>query len=320
MKQENVSDKMRRRWFVTINNEEMPDDEFMEYCKGLEHVKYFAFQREKGHEKETEHIHLFVVFNVGKRFATIKNYFPRGDIEPVKGTNAQARDYATKSDTRVSGPFEYGEFIEERGRSDIKDMFDLIKGGATNDELMNLCPANYLRYKNTIESIRQDALYEKMQAQGVRRVEVVYVYGPPGTGKTSSIYRKYKPNEFYRVTDYKKGPFDRYAGEDIIVFDEFASQLPFELFLHCLDSYVVQLPCRFTNKVSCWSKVYVISNIPWQKLYPQIHDEEPERFKAIERRLNVVLYFSKAGVQIISQKSSGIQMDVLETPPPDMPF
>lgn len=320
MKQEEKKDSSRRRWFVTINNEEMTDDEFMEYCKDLEHVKYFAFQREKGHEKATEHIHLFVIFNINKRFSTIKTYFPRGDIEPVKGTNAQARDYATKSDTRVSGPFEYGEFVEERGRSDIKDLFDLIKGGATNDELMNLCPANYLRYKNTIETIRQDAIYEKMITQGVRGVEVVYVYGPPGTGKTSSIYKKYKTTEFYRVTDYKKGPFDRYAGEEIIVFDEYASQLPFDLFLNCLDSYVVQLPCRFSNKVSCWKKVYVISNIPWQKLYPQIHDEEPERFKALERRLNVVLYFSKEGVQVISQKINGTQLDLVEKPMNNMPF
>lgn len=97
----------RSRWFVTINNEKMTDDELMEYCKNLEHVKYFVFQREKGHEKETEHIHLFVIFNINKQFSIIKTYFPRGDIEPVKGTNAQARKYVTKFDMHVSGPFEY---------------------------------------------------------------------------------------------------------------------------------------------------------------------------------------------------------------------
>lgn len=315
MKQE----KFVKRWFITINNEEMSDSDFFRYCEELEHVKYFAFQREKGHEKETEHIHLFIIFNISKRFSTIKTYFPRARIEEVKGSNAQARDYATKSDTRVSGPFEYGELVEKGGRTDLSTLYDLLEENVSNDELMKICPTTFIRYKKTIEDIRQEKIFAKMKKRGVRPVEVIYVYGPPGTGKTSSIYRKYGFDEFYRVTDYKH-PFDKYSGEEIVVFDEYDSQLSFDSFLNYIDVYPADLPCRFANKCACWTKVYIISNLSIDEQYRQIKEEQPKRFEAFKRRINVILYFSKEGVQVISQKINGAQLDLVEKPMNNMPF
>ena len=137
-KQEDM--KMSRRWMFTINNEERTDEELKKYIEGLEHFKYCAFQREKGEETHTEHIQGFIIFSVGKRFGTIKKYFPRAHIEKTQGTNVQARDYCTKSDTRISGPFELGEFAEERSRTDIKNLISMIDAGATNTEIKQLFP------------------------------------------------------------------------------------------------------------------------------------------------------------------------------------
>ena len=69
-----------RRWILTINNPKETDEEMEKYVKELEHFKYVIFQREKGHEKETEHFQMFIVFSISKRFNTIKGYFPTAHI------------------------------------------------------------------------------------------------------------------------------------------------------------------------------------------------------------------------------------------------
>ena len=46
-----TNNKQARRYCITINNPEETDEEMMEFLKGLEHIKYFIFSREKG-EKE----------------------------------------------------------------------------------------------------------------------------------------------------------------------------------------------------------------------------------------------------------------------------
>ena len=149
IKQENniSNSKMLKRWFMTYNNPTETDEEFENYLKNLEHFKYATFQREKGANKETEHFQVFLIFTVGKRFQTMKNLFPKCHIEEAKGSNVQCRDYCSKSETRVSGPYEIGEFAEMRGRTDIKNIIELLKNGVDDYTLMELYPSQYFRHK-----------------------------------------------------------------------------------------------------------------------------------------------------------------------------
>ena len=108
-----------RRWLLTINNPKETDEEMFVYLKNLEHFKYTMFQREKGEEKGTIHFQIYLTFSISKRFSTMKNYFPTAHIEKEKGTGVQCRDYCLKVDTRISGPYEDGQFTEERARTEI---------------------------------------------------------------------------------------------------------------------------------------------------------------------------------------------------------
>jgi hypothetical protein len=47
-----------------------------EYYKNLDDVKYAVYNYEQGDEKQTKHIQSFVIFKFGKRFETMKGYFP----------------------------------------------------------------------------------------------------------------------------------------------------------------------------------------------------------------------------------------------------
>lgn len=287
--------KQARRWLLTINNETRTDEELLEYVKSLEHFKYSMFQRERGEEKQTEHIQMFLIFTIAKRFSTLKKYFPRAHIEEVKGTNVQARDYCSKSETRVSGPYECGEFAEERSRTDIRGFLELVKSGADSEALSTLYPNQYLKELNKVEQIRQNALYEKYR-KIVRNVEVTYIYGPPRTGKTSYIVNKYGLGNFYDIPVYDKSAFDRYKGEDVIVFDEFEGQFKITLMNKLLDRWPMDLPARYANKVACYTKVYIISNLPLQCQYQTEQELSPSIYQAFKERIKTIIKIDKKGL------------------------
>ncbi len=107
-----------RRWLLVLNNPMQTDDQMIEYLQNLEHFKYSIFQRERGHEKEIEHLHLFIVFAKKQSFFTIKKYFPTAFIVQAIGSNVQCRNYCSKNDLRVSGTFELGQFVEDYALTD----------------------------------------------------------------------------------------------------------------------------------------------------------------------------------------------------------
>lgn len=89
----------------------------------------------------------------------------------------------------------------------------------------------------------------------------------------------------FRVTNYAH-PFDGYRGERVLLFDEFRSSLPLADMLKYLDGYPLMLPCRYADKVACFTEVYIISNIPLEQQYPNVQVEEPASYAAFLRRIN----------------------------------
>lgn len=75
----------------------------------------------------------FISFESDKRFQTVKNILPFAHIEKAMGSNVQCRDYCSKPETRVAGPFEYGKFAEERERTDMRDFFELVKADTSKE-------------------------------------------------------------------------------------------------------------------------------------------------------------------------------------------
>ena len=87
------------------------------------------------------------------------------------------------------------------------------------------------------------------------------------------------------MTNYQP-PFDGYKGEPVIVFNEFRSNLPLGDMLNYLDGYPLMLPSRYADKVACYTEVYLVSNIPLEKQYPNVQQEEPESWNAFKRRIH----------------------------------
>ena len=107
---------------------------------------------------------------------------------------------------------------------------------------------------------------------------------------------KYGYENVSRVTDYKH-PFDNYKGQDIVIFEEFRSSLKIQDMLNYLDGYPLDLPCRYNNKIACFTKVYIISNLPLNDQYRDIQREYEETWKAFLRRIHKVMYFTSDGIR-----------------------
>lgn len=279
-----------RRYMLTINNPKQSEQEFHDYCAGLEHVKYFIFQREKGEKKETEHYQVYIEFTIGKRFETIKKYFPRAHIEKCGGSKTQNRDYCSKQDTRIGQVYEYGEFADERARTDLKAMCNLVKENKSEFEIMELFPSQSARYHNFIPKYKQAYLADKYK-KTIRNLEVIYIYGTAGSGKTRYVMDKFGFENVCRVTDYSRDPFFAYDCQDVLVFEEFRSSLKITDMLNYLDLYPLQLPSRYTNKTACYTKVYIISNIPIYEQYKSVLEEQKETWQAFRRRIHKVHNF-----------------------------
>lgn len=278
-----------RNFCLTINNEDRSDKELFEYCKELNNIKYFVFQREIG-KQGTEHVQMYLEFSMPKKFETIKSYFPRAHIEERRGTKSQAREYCMKTETQFHEPLEYGNFVDNGKRSDLNDIYELVKDGATDYEIMELYPTQFMRYSKAIQQCRQTYVFNKYK-KVFRQLEVNYIYGPAGCGKSRFVMDKYGYENVYRVTNYNSGAFDTYQGQDIIVFEEFRSSFPIVDMLNYLDGYPLQLPCRYTNITACYTKVYIITNISLSEQYKSVQEKHDETWKAFLRRINKVYHF-----------------------------
>ena len=100
----------------------------------------------------------------------------------------------------------------------------------------------------------------------------------------------------YRVTDYSH-PFDGYMGQDVILFEEFRSSIKLGDMLKYLDGYPVVLPCRYANKQACFTKVYIVTNVPLSKQYTGSQVDCMEDYKAFLRRIHRVKHYTSKGIQ-----------------------
>jgi len=230
-------------------------------------------------------------------FSTIQKRFYGAHIEPARGSHQENRDYIRK-EGKWLGDVKHGtnlpDTFEESGelppepqkrQKDGEAIWDMISNGATNAEILREFPTAMNRLQH-IDAARQTLLEEQYRTV-FRTLHVTYIWGRTGVGKTRSVMEQHGYENVYRVTNYAH-PFDGYAGQDVILFDEFRSSLPISDMLKYLDGYPLNLPCRYNDRVACFTQVYVVSNIDFQAQYPNIQMEEPETWQAFQRRFHEV--------------------------------
>lgn len=304
----NILQQRSRKWLITINNPAgngVASDPRALY-ELVEHnlsTTYFCMSYEKGLKEQTEHAHIFLYFknpHRGDKIAAV--FFKKAHLDVCRGSCAENRDYVFKAgkwtdtekeETRVDGTqYESGELPEEKGqgkRTDLDTLLDMIKNGATNTQILNK-NSDYLRYISSIDRIRQEYEQDKWR-DTFRHLEVTYVCGKTGKGKTREIMEKYGYRNVKRVTNYEH-PFDDYRGEDVVIFEEFRSNLAIEQMLNYLDGYPVCLPSRYSDKWAGFTKVFICTNWDLMKQYKNIQENHQETWNAFLRRIHKVKVYS----------------------------
>ena len=307
-----------RKWLLTINN---PLDCGLNQSAITEKLHlffpdYFCMCEEIS-STGTHHAHVYLSSSSPIRFSTIKNRFPTAHIDKAYGSGMENRDYVKKSgkwansdkaETSVEGSFfEFGAIPSEKEEKSPK-MFQLVKSvseGMSTIDIISDTPSMAFRIKD-IELLRQTLLAEKYASEN-REITVTYIYGASGTGKTSGIYKKHLARDIYRLTNYRMGQgvsFDGYFGQDVIVFEEFNSQIPIEEMLNYLDIYPLRLPARYNDKIACFSKIYITANIPLHAQYRPVQASRPETWKAFRRRIHNIIEYLPDGT--IVEKTKGV--------------
>ncbi len=296
-----------RKWLITINNPKekgFTHEQIASILSRMKSVRYWCMADEEGIKTHTYHTHIFVYSSGGIRFTTLKEKFPPAQLEMCRGTCLQCMEYVSKtgkwlddvkSDTSIEGTFEeYGTLpIERQGqRNDLADLYTMVKSGMSDYDILEDMP-DALMQINRLETVRQIVMGEKFK-HAIRNLDVVYIFGQTGLGKTRYVMDRYGYDHVYRVTDYLH-PFDGYRGQDVIVFDEFRSSLSLPDMLKYLDIYPLDLPCRYNNKVACYTKVYFTTNVSLHDQYPMEQRREYETWLAFLRRLDKVIHFTPKG-------------------------
>ena len=284
-----------RKYQLTFNN---PADHGFSHevikttLSGFSGCVYWCMCDEIG-EQQTPHTHLYAAFKSAVEFSTIQQRFYGAHIESAKGSHRENRDYIRKEgkwlndakhETNLPDTFEEsGELPPESDKREnqSEQVLAMLDDGASNEEIVRAFPA-WIKNLRSLNEMRQ-TLLEGRYRNEYRNLAVAYLWGKTGVGKTRSVMEKYGYANVYRVTNYAH-PFDSYHGENVILFDEFRSDLPTKDMLKYLDGYPLMLPCRYGDKVACFTIVYIVSNIPIEQQYPNVQHDEPETWRAFLRR------------------------------------
>lgn len=252
-------------------------------------VLSFVFQFER-----VQHLHVqgYVRFNNAYRFSKLRDIddiFEGAALQNARGSAHQNLLYCTKQDSRVVGPWQFGEFPAERERTDIKRAIDIANDTRSLKNVALECPETFVKYHQGMQKYVNFLLCDSELAHPPC---VVVLWGQSGAGKTESakaILREL--GDYYRVPPVKRDSspwFDGYFGQRNILIDEFKdSRWSYEFLLSTLSSED-QLPTKggFTR---VWAEVIIITCMTnpahW---YSNLFANQPELAFALERRIKFI--------------------------------
>ena len=298
-----------RKWSLVINN---PQECGLDHSAIVEILRkfspaYFCMADEIA-TTGTYHTHIFLYSPSPIRFSTVKNRFPTAHIDKTYGSAKENRDYirkegkwaeTDKAETKVPDTFlEWGDMPAEKEEK-APQMYKLIqevREGISTANIIEGSPNLAFRVRD-IDTLRQTLLSDRYASEN-RKIEVWYIFGASGTGKTRGIYDRHDAKDICRITNYRNGrgiSFDGYTGQDVLVFEEFHSQIPIEDMLNYLDIYPLSLPARYSDRVACYTRVYITSNLPLEKQYRNVQWNSLETWRAFIRRIHKVLEYRADG-------------------------
>lgn len=309
-----------RNWIGTDNNLDShlaTDAGRREISKAC---KYLCCQIERGEESKRDHVQFVIVAKTQlvlgsydpatKRGVGIKGFLGSNTVhvEPCRDLK-KAIEYCSKEDTRVEGPFIFGDppHAGQGKRSDLADATDAIRRGANLRELCDKFPTVVAKYPHGM------AVLIANQPRPPRGEPIIiWLHGPSGAGKSKWIEENIRSKYAYGEYDDVEGAtwFPDYHGEAICIFDDFNANLPFGIFNKICDRFPLSVP------VKGGSVGFMASTIVFASVDSPVDETSRIRQKydwrgELSRRLRDYGYVA----QVEQDEKTGILMDITRGEP-----
>lgn len=263
------------RWVFTLNNpaEDRPD---------LSFAKCAVWQKEKAPTTGTIHLQGYLELPSRLTHKQLKEKFPGAFLELARGSRDQCKEYCTKEESRVDGPWEIGDWAAggQGKRSDLAEVKRMLDSGATELEVADNHFGDYVRYHKAFAQYRQLRVTARSE-----KTEVHVYWGDPGTGKSKKALED-NPGAYWKA---RGNWWDGYDQQATVVLDDFYGWLPFDMLLRLLDRYPLNVEVKGGTRVFNSKRIVITSN----KHPSEWYHSENICVPALYRRIDKVLKYSK---------------------------
>lgn len=271
--------KQSRFWTFTSYSKDEPDWD-------ADSMSYLIFQTEKCPSTGRLHYQGYVEFKKKIGFRAAKLHFDdKCHLEIRKGTQEEAIEYCMKDESYIEGRQQFGTPSGGQGtRTDLENVVDFVKRGASIDDIYESFPLMAIKYGNGINNYIN--YHYKTKSKSWRVIDTTVIWGPPGTGKTKSVYTLNDSKDIYKLTQTTQSVwFDGYAGERVLLLDDFDGWITYKFLLNILDGYPLRIPIKGGHAYAQWTKVYITSNSSPEEWWNGHRDE----VDALKRRINDIV-------------------------------
>lgn len=248
-------------------------------------VAYCAWQLEQCPDTGRLHWQGYVEFVGQKTWSWVHENcegLETAHLERRRGSQSAARNYCMKEESRIHGPYEYGEMKEQGKRSDLEEIRGKIVNGVSEAQIADDHFGSWVRYHRAFREFKRVRHLEPVRDWPM---ELILFIGPSGTGKSSRARAAY-PGAYWGP----KGKWwDGYTGEETIIIDEmYGHRMPYTELLQLMDRYpyqvetkggMVQITSRrivFTSnqEPQDWYDSVKTHQVTWEQspLYRRIHE------------------------------------------------
>jgi len=240
-------------------------------------LTYSVWQEEMCPTSGRAHRQFFLLFKKKISMKGVKDIIGPHHLEAARDLKA-CREYCMKTETRISGPFEFGTFGKLSVIKDSVDVLALCKRLKVNEVLEE--NPHLWRAVRQLKEVRSIVSVPRDFA-----TSAILLTGPTGSGKTRlavEIATLYS-STFWAAPDLKW--FDGYDGDELMVIDEYRGQTPVSFLLRLIDRTPLTLPLKGSSTQMRSELVIFTSNLSLKNIFPEI---DPETFRALERRITQI--------------------------------